>query len=504
MMRFNVIVAHSFPKYGIGLNGELPWNIKKDMAHFKNITTKVIPDPNIHYINAVIMGRKTWESIPQQYRPLSDRLNVVITRQKMNSENPLVRFCEWNQLESVLMGFNTDKISDDFGQIYQISYNYIIGGESIYRMAMNELDIDNVYITEVYKKGEYDTFFPDINKKNEAGFIVPMLKLVKCSEFEKENGVYFRFMTYKNEKNILEIPIDTIYKNTEEEQYLALMKNILENGIERGDRTGTGTISLFGQQMKFNLRDTFPLSTTKRMFFRAIFEELMLYLRGQTDNKILVDKNIHIWDGNTSRDFLDKRGLTHYQEGDMGETYGFNFRHFGGKYRGCQYNYDFDNGFDQLSEVIRLIREEPESRRIIINLWNPDGNQRAALPSCLCMYQFYVDTIRRELHLQIYIRSSDYFLANNWNTCTGALLVHMLCNLEGINLNPGDLTVVTGDTHLYKSHTEQVRENINREPYPFPKLVIREQKKEITEFVFEDLELLGYKAHPRISAPMAV
>ena len=503
-MRFNIIVAHSYPKYGIGNEGQLPWSIKKDMAYFKKTTSKVIEDPNIHYINAVIMGRKTWESIPESYRPLSNRLNIVITRQKLESKNPFVRFCDWNQLLTVLVTFNTEKVTDDFGHVYQIFSNYIIGGESIYRIAMNELDIDHLYVTEVYQKSSYDTFFPQINKPNESGFIKPMVTLVSCSPFYQEGGLYYRFLKYKNDIYSLEVDPDTICKNNEELQYLNLMKQILETGVERSDRTGTGTISLFGQQMKFNLRDTFPLSTTKRMFFRAVFEELMLYLRGQTDNKILNQKNIHIWDGNTSREFLDKRGLTHYQEGDMGETYGFNFRHFGGQYRGCQYQYDTDCGFDQLSEVIRLIKEDPESRRIIINLWNPDGNQRAALPSCLCMYQFYVDTTRRELHLQIYIRSSDYFLANNWNTCTGALLVYMLCNLEGINLTPGDLTVVTGDTHLYKSHIEQVRENLARKPFPFPKLVIKETKKDITEFEFEDLELVGYKSHPRISAPMAV
>ena len=169
------------------------------------------------------------------------------------------------------------------------------------------------------------------------------------------------------------------------------------------------------------------------MFLRGIFEELMLYLRGQTDNKILNEKGIAIWDGNTSRDFLDKRGLSHYEEGDMGETYGFNFRHFGGEYLGCSHQYEKGkDGFDQLANLIHLIKNDPASRRMIISLWNPYTNHKAALPSCLCWYQFYVDTERKELHSQIYLRSSDFFLANNWNVCTGAILVHLLCNLEGI------------------------------------------------------------------------
>ena len=283
------------------------------------------------------------------------------------------------------------------------------------------------------------------------------------------------------------------------------MNDILVNGIERGDRTGTGTISTFGNQLKYNLRDTFPLSTTKSMFFRAIFEELKLYLTGKTDNKILQDKNIHIWDGNTSREFLNKRGLKDYPEGDMGETYGFNMRHFGGEYKDCHEKYDSNNGFDQLQYVIDLLKNDPTSRRIMINLWNPATLAKAALPSCLCQYQFYVNTQTKELSLQIYIRSSDYFLANSWNACTGGLFVHLLCNVEGINLTPGDLTVFIADAHLYKTHQEQVKLNLERSPLPFPKLIIKgEKRKSINEFAFEDLDLIGYKAYPNIKAEMAI
>jgi thymidylate synthase len=296
------------------------------------------------------------------------------------------------------------------------------------------------------------------------------------------------------------------------------MRNILENGQSNDDRTGVGTLSIFGEMLKYDLRDTFPISTTKRIFFRAIFEELMLYLSGKTDNSILQEKGIHVWDGNTSREFLDKRGLQNYPTGDMGETYGFNMRHYGGEYFGCNINYSLgEYGYDQLANVIHLIKNEPASRRIIIDLWNPSTVDKAALPSCLCKYQFNVNVAKKELNLAIYLRSSDYFLANNWNTCTGALLVHLLCNLEGIDLTPGELTVFIADAHIYKSHIEQVRENLERTPYPYPKLLVcggkcdgngnvdaRKKKKNILEFKFEDLELIGYKAHPNIKAVMAV
>ena len=189
------------------------------------------------------------------------------------------------------------------------------------------------------------------------------------------------------------------------------------------------------------------------------------------------------------RDFLDKRGLKNYQEGDMGETYGFNFRHFGGQYKGCQEKYTSNDGFDQLKYVIDLIKHNPTSRRIIINLWNPKTLNNAALPSCLCMYQFYVDTIHKTLNLQIYIRSSDYF-ANNWNTCTGALFVHMICSLIGVDLSPGILTVVCGDAHIYKTHVTQVRENLSRQSYPFPKLIVQTRKNNICDFKWDDFKLL--------------
>ena len=166
---------------------------------------------------------------------------------------------------------------------------------------------------------------------------------------------------------------------------------------------------------------------------------------------------------------------------------------------------------DQVANVINLIKTEPTSRRIIIDLWDCSTVHKAALPSCLCKYQFNVNVIKKTLNLAIYLRSSDYFLANNWNSCCGALFVHLLCNLEGIDLTPGELTVFIADAHLYKTHIEQVKMNIERKPYPFPKLIVKingnlqgEKKKDIMDFKFEDIELLGYKAHPNIKADMAI
>ena len=490
----SLIVAHD-TKFGIGKQNLLPWRLTKEMINFKTIT--LFSPPNRKVMNAVIMGRKTWESIPDRFRPLSDRINVVLTKK----ENYFSEGCPAHTYATSSMDLAIDYIKDYSQKLLSVELGeiFIIGGNSLYQEALGRTDLINMHITEIYDNFECDTFFSDKKQFNE---LLKDFHLQKCSSFQEEKGTHFRYFKYQRKDYDLESQIQ--YKNEEEQQYLDLLYKIGMQGIKRGDRTGTGTLSTFAEVQKFNLRETFPILTTKRIFFKAVFEELMLYLRGQTDNKILQEKNIRIWDGNTSREFLDKRKLYSYEEGDMGETYGFNFRHFGGEYLGCQHTYEKGKvGFDQLQNALDLIKNNPESRRIIITLWNPATEHKAALPSCLCWYQFYVNTYEKTLSLCINIRSSDFFLANNWNVCTGALLVHLICNLEDIDLKPGDLTVMSGDTHIYLNHLDQVKENLERTPRPFPKLVVN-GKKTIEEYQYEDIKLLGYNPYPNIRAPMAV
>jgi dihydrofolate reductase/thymidylate synthase len=493
----SLIVAHD-NKYGIGKNNNLPWKLSQELNYFKYITTKS-PNrslPHVNFMNAVIMGRKTWDSIPSKFRPLPDRLNIVLTRNpEILAKEPPQNTYFTDKLQEGI-DFSHDYITKILGKT--VGEIFIIGGGSIYHEAFQRSDIVNLYFTHIYEDFNCDTF---ISSKENFPKLVENYHLSTVSEFHQEKNIYFRYLKYQRKDFDLES--QTVYHNVEEQQYLDLLYKIGLHGIKRDDRTGVGTISTFGEVQKFNLRDTFPILTTKRMYFKAIFEELMLYLRGQTDNKILQGKNIHIWDGNTSREFLDKRGLYDYEEGDMGETYGFNFRHFGGTYRGCQYTENKENGFDQLKNVIHLIKNNPTSRRMIITLWNPHTEHKAALPSCLCWYQFYVNPYQKTLSLLINIRSSDFFLANNWNVCTGALLTHLICNLEDIELTPGDLTVISGDTHIYLSHLEQVKLNLERKPRPFPKLVVQ-GKKNIEEYEYQDVKLLGYNPYPNIKAEMAV
>ena len=484
---------------GIGKNNDLPWKLREEMNFFKETTLslKVYKKKNV-----VIMGRNTWESIPTKYKPLRDRINIIITSKDLSEEIK-------DLPETFVFPSYYDAI-EHINKKYKINYInkiFVIGGERLYKEALIKDNLVGIYITDIYDDFDCDRY---LCSKEELKEKLKDYKLISCSPFKSEycpinkKVVYYRHKYYKNTIYIDE-NLDTVFKNEEEYQYLNLLKKITTYGINRGDRTGTGTISTFGEYQKYSLRDTFPILTTKRIFVKGIFEELMLYIRGKTDNKILNDKGIHIWDGNTSREFLDRRGLNHYQEGDMGETYGFNFRHFGGNYQGCQIKYEKgEEGFDQLQNVIDLIKNNPESRRIIISLWNPKTNHKAALPSCLCWYQFYVNTKDKELSLLINIRSSDFFLANNWNVCTGALLCHMICNLEDIDLTPGDITVMSGDTHIYLNHLDQVKINLSREPRPYPKLIFKEPKKNIEHYQYDDLTLLDYKPYPNIKAEMSV
>lgn len=536
-MRINLIVAKDETN-GIGFEKVLPWGIKGDLAHFRRITTEVPENDIIHNMNVVIMGRRTWEGIPAQYRPLKNRINLILTSNPNFIDNAgefVFRATSWDDVYRIILELDGKIIVD--GKILKINEIFAIGGYQVYNEVMYNQYCNKIYVTEIYNKFETDTKFPaitnDFNLINVSAF---------NSDVDTKSGkvVYYRYLTYQhsrycnnndiidesicasvanlenyvknsNDMETLEIFnrlknklfVVPVYQNNEENQYINLLSEIYNTGIERSDRTGVGTKSVFGKCMKFDLSDTFPLNTTKRMFLRGIFAELMLYLRGQTDNKILQKQNVHIWDANTSKEFLNKRGLGHFEVGDMGATYGFNFRHYGAEYTGCSSDYT-GKGFDQLKYVIDLIKNDPTSRRIIINLWNPTTLNQVALPSCLCMYQFYVNTKLNKLNLIIYIRSSDVFLAYNWNTCTGALLVNLICNMEGINLTPGELTVMSGDTHVYMSHMDAVTENLNRKPYPYPKLVINTKRANIEDFEWSDISLYGYKSLSSIPAPMAV
>jgi thymidylate synthase len=277
--------------------------------------------------------------------------------------------------------------------------------------------------------------------------------------------------------------------NTEEQQYLDLLKELLESDSKE-DRTGVGTLSKFGHQMRFSLEDgTLPLLTTKKVFFRGVVEELLFFIRGERDSKKLEAKGVNIWRGNTSREFLDNRGLTDYKEGDMGPMYGSLWR-------------DFD-GVDQLQNSFDTIKSNPTSRRNIVTAYNPAKAHLGVLYPCHTMFQFNVRDDKLDcLWVQ---RSVDTFLGLGFNITSYAVLTHMMAKAAG--LKTGDLIFQGGDTHLYKNHIEQAKEQLSREPHPFPTLKINKDINSIDDMeklVYEDFELVDYKCHPSIKAEMAV
>lgn len=283
-------------------------------------------------------------------------------------------------------------------------------------------------------------------------------------------------------------------------QYLELTQRIIAKGNKRLDRTGVGTLSIFGTQMRYNLRNnTLPLLTTKRVFFRGVAEELLWFIRGSTNAKDLQQKNIHIWDGNSTREFLDSAGFTDREEGDLGPVYGFQWRHFGAKYKTCHDNYTGE-GIDQLAEVINRIKTNPTDRRIIMSAWNPVDIPQMALPPCHCLAQFFVAD--GELSCQLYQRSADMGLGVPFNIASYALLTHMIAHVTG--LKAGDFVHTTGDTHVYLNHVEPLKEQLVRKPKPFPTLHFKRDVNSIDEFQFEDFDVRGYEPYPSIKMQMAV
>ncbi len=292
--------------------------------------------------------------------------------------------------------------------------------------------------------------------------------------------------------------------NKEETKYLELLQYILDHGEDRQDRTGVGTKSIFGSTLRFSLENnTLPLLTTKRVFIRGVIEELLFFIRGETDTKKLEAKGVNIWKGNTSREFLDKRGLSNYSEGQMGPMYGFNWTKFG-----CQFD-NYGNliknkqGINQLKNCLDLIKNDSASRRIIVTAYNPEVSQQCVLDPCHTFFQFYVKN--NKLHCLFYMRSSDSFLGFPMNLASYSMLTHLMAKASG--LTAGEIIFMCGDIHIYSNHINQVKEQVSREPYSFPQVKINKEIssiKDMEQLEFTDFEIINYASHPAIKAPMAI
>jgi thymidylate synthase len=262
-------------------------------------------------------------------------------------------------------------------------------------------------------------------------------------------------------------------------QYEDFMRHVFTNGAPKDDRTGTGTVSVFGYQMRFDLAEGFPLVTTKKVHFRSVAYELLWFLRGDSNVRWLQEHGVTIWD-----EWADEHG-------DLGPVYGVQWRSWPTP----------DGGHvDQIAEVVRQLREEPDSRRIVVSAWNVADLPRMALHPCHAFFQFHVADGR--LSCQLYQRSADVFLGVPFNIASYALLTHMLA--QQAELEPGDLVWTGGDCHIYDNHREQVETQLARDPFPYPTLHLRRRPASILDFEFEDFDVVGYEHHPAIRAPVAV
>lgn len=263
------------------------------------------------------------------------------------------------------------------------------------------------------------------------------------------------------------------------QQYLDLLAKILDEGVDRGDRTGTGTRSIFGHQMRFDLSQGFPVVTTKKLHLKSIIHELLWFLAGDTNIGYLKENGVKIWD-----DWADENG-------ELGPVYGYQWR---------SWPAPDGRSIDQIANLLTMIRTSPESRRLIVSAWNPALVDEMALPPCHSLFQFYVAD--GKLSCQLYQRSADVFLGVPFNIASYALLTMMVAQVTG--LKPGDFVHTFGDAHLYSNHFDQAREQLTRSPRPLPQMKINSDVTDLFAFRFEDFELVGYDPHPHIAAPIAV
>jgi len=456
MSNINIILICDI-KGGIAKNGKIPWKFKDDLKYFKRLTSHV--DMMIGK-NTLIMGRKTFDSLPCDYLP--NRENVILTTK---SNNEIDKLYNYDSSQVIFKNNLFDAINYGKKNGNDI---WIIGGANVYKQAMNYYQINNLYINIIQHDFECDQFV-DIPKIKFNNSII----LTCLNDLDNKNyNIYFK----KSEIN-----------NGVESQYLKILNKILNTGNKRETRNGY-TLSLFSEELKFNLEDGFPLLTTKKMFWKGIVEELLFFIRGDTNTKKLEEKGVNIWKGNTTREFLDKMGFD-YEEGDMGPMYGYQWRNYNSQ------------GIDQLKQVIDLINKDPHSRRIIMTDYNPIQARQGVLYPChSLMIQFYVHN--EKLSIKMYQRSADAFLGLPFNIASTSLLLYIISSIT--KLIPGDVTITLGDCHIYEEHIEAVKTQLKRSSYKLPILESKKFKnlEEVENSCLEDYKIIDYKYHPRIKAMM--
>ena len=456
-MNFNVILAVD-SKNGIGKNNTLPWNFSDDLKFFKSMTS-FSDFPN--KINAVIMGRKTYQTLGISHLP--NRLNIVISS-KQDFKNDFIKIA--SNFDEALELANQENI----GKIW------VIGGSQIYNLAFDHILLNKIYITKITNDFSCDTFvdFPKLDIINETKVELYENKLNK-----KYNVTY---LISKRQENA-------------EQKYLLLLKDVLNNGPLRPTRNAN-TFSVFNKELTFDIENEFPLLTSKRMFWRGIVEELLFFIRGDVNTKNLEEKNINIWKGNTSTEFLNSHNLN-YQEGIMGPMYGYQWRFFNKPFN----QESQSNGIDQLQNLIDLIKTDPHSRRLLMTDFNPEQADQGVLYPChSLLLQFYVED--NKLSVKMYQRSADLFLGLPFNIASTSLLLMIIAKLT--NKIPSKVSITLGDCHIYETHTEAVLKQLTRKCYDLPSLKIPDFKtiEEVENSKFEDYNLENYNCNPGIKAEM--
>lgn len=452
---FNIIFA-SDSMDGIGKNNNIPWNVPQDIELFKLLTSSICGLQKV-----VIMGYKTMLSLKMGY--LKNRINIIITSQIIQPNENIIFVS--NLDEALHTAYNL--VGQDASRIW------IIGGAVLYNSAIMHPDLNHIYHSRI--DGDYNC---DIK------FTLPKCDIISSN---KMNG--FTLNILKKKYNV-------------EHSYLDLLNDTMKNGTLRETRNGI-TRSVFGRELSFNVSNSFPLLTTKKMFLKGIIEELLFFIRGDTDTNKLTEQGINIWKGNTSREFLDKLKLP-YKEGMMGPMYGYQWRFFGkpydthGNYHLGDMNIDY---VDQFKNIIQTLKTDPHSRRLIMTDFNPLMVDMGVLYPCHSLIlQFYVNN--NKLSVKMYQRSADLFLGLPFNIASTTILLYIVAKL--VNMEPENVIITLGDCHIYDTHITQVVEQLKRQPYDLPKLIIPDFKtiEEVEKATYKDFILQDYNSHPSIKADM--
>ena len=486
MKKFNIILACDLAG-GIGYNNNLPWDFALDKKYFKTLTTNFFT--NIK--NILIMGKNT-------YRIFNNRESYVVSTTLKNDNN--------NIYDSFSKAYD-DAILNE-GDIW------IIGGSRLYNCAIKHFACDKVYLTLINGIFNCDTYF-NINKYQvewTSNIVQNDISAQKAEILFSRTKAHCAFVV-QNDINRLDnknyeliFKIGNVIPNVET-QYLNTLYDVLYNGDERVTRNGI-TLSKFNKTLSFDLQKGFPLLTTKKMFWKGIVEELLFFIRGDTDTKLLSNKGVKIWEPNTSKEFLNKMNLD-YEEGLMGPMYGYQWRFFNKNYRrffNKNYSNNDNNFIDQLKKVIDEIKNDPMSRRILMTTFNPLQVELGVLYPChSIIIQFYVEKNENNnnyLCCSMYQRSCDLFLGLPFNIASTSLLLHIVASLT--NTIPGTVNIILGDYHIYSEHKEQVLTQLSREPYSLCELVMPNFNtlEDVEKSKFEDYKIYNYEHHPAIKANM--